>query len=388
MADPTLISSDAEVAALVERSLRAPEVALDCEFHGERRYRPTLYLVQLGVEGEAFAIDAQRAPLPLLRPLLESADVRKLFHAGREDIRLLTRATGATGISNTFDTQVAAAFLGHGLTVGYARLVEATLGVVLDKANQYTDWSGKLTSAQLDYALNDVRYLPRAAAVLEKQLEERGRLAWALSASDAAARQALVDPDPGLLYRKVSGFGRLDETELGRLRELAIWRDQTAELENCRPESIVNDAALRQLASRPPKRQADLRGMRGVATGGSERYWKAFLEAVARGDERPEPRPTLPGESDPRIEAIFQLLGAVRRVVSIEHDVAAEVLASTADLKSLAEWHVEQGASRPDLELFRDFREALIGAPLLGILAGEVTLRVDRSAKAGLLLTR
>jgi hypothetical protein len=73
-------------------------------------------------------------------------------------------------------------------------------------------------------------------------------------------------------------------------------------------------------------------------------------------------------------------------VVSIEHDVAAELLASTADLKSLAEWHVEEGPSRPELELFRDFRETLIGAPLLRVLNGEITLRVDRSARAGLLL--
>ena len=40
-----------------------------------------------------------------------------------------------------FDTQVAAAFLGYGLTIGYAKLVKELLDVELDKSNQFTDWS-------------------------------------------------------------------------------------------------------------------------------------------------------------------------------------------------------------------------------------------------------
>ena len=43
-----LIKNDADFLELLERHATAQEIALDCEFHGEKRYRPTLYLVQIG----------------------------------------------------------------------------------------------------------------------------------------------------------------------------------------------------------------------------------------------------------------------------------------------------------------------------------------------------
>jgi ribonuclease D len=263
------LSHDEPFLELLERAWGATVLSLDYEFHGEKRYRPTLYLVQIGVNDEVAAVDPARVDLRPLRPLLEDDEIRKLFHAGREDIRLLVRATGASAIVGVFDTQVAAAFLGHGLTVGYARLVKELLGVDLDKSNQFTDWSRELTAKQVDYALNDVRYLPRVAAILETELARRGRLGWALEASRSGSLAALTDPDPRRLYRKISGFAKLGEIELGRLRELAMWRDAVAESE-LPARGVVNDAGLKQLALDPPARHAQLRGTRGVGIGGSK----------------------------------------------------------------------------------------------------------------------
>ena len=40
-----------------------------------------------------------------------------------------------------FDTQLAAAFLGHRMQLGYGALVESYTGVHLAKAESLTDWS-------------------------------------------------------------------------------------------------------------------------------------------------------------------------------------------------------------------------------------------------------
>ncbi|HEX4340881.1 MAG TPA: HRDC domain-containing protein [Polyangiaceae bacterium] len=381
---PLLITRDEPFVALLERHARAREVALDCEFHGEKRYRPTLYLVQIGFAEEAVAVDPQRVDLRPLRAMLEDEAVRKVFHAGREDVRLLSRATGATDVPGIFDTQVAAAFLGHGLSIGYGRLVKELLGVELDKSNQFTDWSRELTSEQIDYALNDVRFLPRVTALLAADLERRGRLAWALDASHAMSRTALTEPDKRKLFRKISGSASLGAVELGTLRELAIWRDGIAESENCRPESVVSDAGLRQLALRPPAKQGQLRGMRGVGMGGSERWWASLREAVARGIADPEPVTPF-AEQDLRAEAIAALLGVVRRVVATTNDVAAELLASSAELRALAEWQL--GARKepaPAIDALTGWRESLIGAPLLDALDGKVAVKVAAGTDAGL----
>jgi ribonuclease D len=368
----------------VARALEVGAISLDCEFHGERRYRPTLYLVQLNVAGELIAVDPTRVELTPLREVLESTSVQKLFHAGREDLRLLVRTTGASDVNSAFDTQVAAAFLGHGPSVGYAKLVKALLDVDLDKSNQFTDWSKQLSAEQIEYALNDVRHLPEIGERLRAELEQRGRLDWVLQACRAATVRALADPDPRRLYRKISGAAKLSPVELGILRELAIWRDTIASTENSTAEVIANDAALRQLACRPPTKGTELRGMRGVGAGASGRHWAAFAEAVERGRAEPEPALTL-GDADVRVEAIVALLGAVRRVVSIDHDIAGEMLATSAELRSLVEWHL---AGKPDSdetpELLVDWRNDLVGKLFAEALDGNVALKVAASAASGL----
>ncbi len=388
MPSPLLLTRDEPFLELVERARGATEISLDCEFHGEKRYRPTLYLVQLGVEGEVAAVDPARVDLRPLRAVLENDEIQKLFHAGREDVRLLARATGAKEVAGVFDTQVAAAFLGYGISIGYARLVKELLDVDLDKSNQFTDWSRELTAEQIDYALNDVRYLPQVAALLQAELGRRGRLAWALEASRHASLGALAEPDPRRLYRKISGFAKLGEVELGTLRELSMWRDAVAESENCRPESVVSDAGLKQLALGPPTKHAQLRGMRGVGIGGSERWWAGLRDAVARGITQPEPvSPAL--EVDARVESIALLLGAVRRVVATEHDLAPELLASTAELRTLAEWRLGgQESPVPETDALTGWREELIGGLFLETLAGTVALKVAPTSPSGLEIVR
>jgi ribonuclease D len=388
MSQALLLTRDEPFLEIVARARRATELALDCEFHGEKRYRPTLYLLQLRVDEEVVAVDPGPVNLRPLAPVLEDPGIQKLFHAGREDIRLLARASGAKDIAGVFDTQIAAAFLGYGLTIGYAKLVKDLLDVDLDKSNQFTDWSRELTAAQVDYALNDVRYLPSVAAHLRGELERRGRLPWVLEASRAATVAALTEPDPRRLYRKISGFPKLTPVALGRLRELAIWRDSVAESENCRPESVVSDPGLKQLALEPPAKHGQLRGTRGVGIGGSERWWAGLRDALARGNAEPEPVPPA-FEADARVESIALLLGAVRRIVASEHDIAPELLASTAELRTLAEWQLEgKKAPLTDLEVLSGWRRELVGATLLETLSGDVALRVAPATPSGLEFVR
>lgn len=63
-----------------------------------------------------------------------------------------------------------AAFLGHGLSTGFAALVEQYLNVELDKSESRTDWLARpLSDKQLEYAAADVHYLlPLYDILLEK----------------------------------------------------------------------------------------------------------------------------------------------------------------------------------------------------------------------------
>ncbi len=110
--------------------------------------------------------------------MLRNENVMKLFHAGNQDLEILLREVGVLP-HPLFDTQVAAALLGHTQQIGYAALVHAECGVTLKKIDSFTDWSRRpLSDSQLEYAADDVAYLPRMYECMRAQLVEKGRLSW------------------------------------------------------------------------------------------------------------------------------------------------------------------------------------------------------------------
>ena len=122
-----------------------------------------------------------------------------------------------------------------------------------------------------------------------------------------------------------------------------------------------------------------------MGIGGSERWWGRFHEALARGTAEPEPAPSIV-EADPRVETISALLTVVRRVVAGENDVAPDLLAATAELRALAEWHMTKKTPPPALDVLSGWREPLIGKPLLQALAGELSIKVAEDAPSGVTL--
>src|SRR3972149_3351428 len=155
-----MISTQTDFHALLGRLRGQPEIAIDCEFHREGRYYPQLCLMQLPTGGEVVAIDPFKIDLTPLGEVLADASVLKVFHAAENDLPLLADATGQP-IRNVFDTQIAAAFGGHGPAPAYALLVERLCGVTLSKRSRFTDWAARpLSEEQGAYALDDVRHLP------------------------------------------------------------------------------------------------------------------------------------------------------------------------------------------------------------------------------------
>ena len=175
-----LITTSAELAALVDRLAQHPFVAVDTEFMRENTYWPELCLIQVASPDEAAAIDP-KADLdlkPLLDLLVENHDVLKVFHAGGQDLEIVHNLTGKTPVP-LFDTQVAAMALGHGEQVGYSNLIESMLGHSLDKGARFTDWGRRpLDKRQIDYAIADVTHLANIFPRLVEKLKKTGRGAW------------------------------------------------------------------------------------------------------------------------------------------------------------------------------------------------------------------
>ncbi|XXY95757.1 ribonuclease D [Sorangium sp. So ce296] len=285
-APPVLVEREGDLARVVERAARADALAVDVEANGLFAYRPRLCTVQLAFrEGDGVAVaivDALRAPVAPLAPLLGAAGPPKVLHDLTFDARMLAEA-GAP-LAGVRDTSVAARMLGRAAT-GLAALVSAELGVKLDKQLQQHDWGRRpLADAELRYLADDVLHL----LPLDARLAEHGR---ALGIEDEIAEEcayklasALGPPrDPRPAYARIKGAQALDPEGRAILRRLVLAREAAAEEADQPAFKIVAGEVLLELAQRRPTRADDVRAVRGAAAGRAGGLVAAWLRAIEQG---------------------------------------------------------------------------------------------------------
>jgi ribonuclease D len=380
------VRTDAAFLEIVRRIETQDELCFDCEFHTEGRYFPHLCLVQLAFGAELWAIDPRQVTLAALGPVLESERIRKVIHDGRQDLPILAKAAGIASLRNVFDTQLAAAFVGCGTKIGYGALVYDLCDVKLDKSLQVSDWSNELSEGQLEYALNDVRYLPKISSILRTRLEELGRLAWAIDACDKATTVALSRPDPEKLYRRVSSTSQLDPVPLGILRELAKWRDRAAQALNKPAPTVANDLALKSMALRPPRDKRGLETVRGLGIGRNQPWARELFEAIKLGEQRPEPnhRREFSKQQEAQIDGLVSVLSIARRYVATDRGISVDLLSDQAELRALAEWHLNDRPAESTFEVLSGWRRNVVGNVLLDVLSGKLAFRADAKTPAGI----
>lgn len=214
--------------SLVKRMSLAERVALDTEADSLHNYFEKVCLIQLSLGREHYLVD------PLagldLRGFLETlAEKPLVLHGGDYDLRMMRASMGFRPRETVFDTMIAAQLLGVE-QIGLAALIERCFGIAIEKAGQKSDWSRRpLSEKQLNYAVNDTRFLEPLAERLAEELNECGRIEW-----HAEICQAMVEAtgrdrarDPENRWR-IKGAGRLTRRQLAYLHELWHWRDQQA----------------------------------------------------------------------------------------------------------------------------------------------------------------
>jgi ribonuclease D len=357
-----IVTTAPDLAALAARLAAEPRVGLDTEFLRERTYRAQLCLVQLSSPGDALCVD----PLALtdLTPLagvLASSAVVKVMHASRQDLEVLMPSTGL--VRPVFDTQIAAALTGLPAQIGYAEAVRRLLGRELAKSHTRTDWSRRpLSSEQLEYALDDVRYLLPLAARLEEDLVRLGRLEWLAEELATLEDAGALGTDPDNAWQRLKGLKELDPARVRLARALAAWRERRA-VDSNRPRGwILDDAVLREIILRLPRSLEALSQIPGMPAGVVKHRGEELLGEV-RGADIPDPPPPLRGRPrpDPAKAALVKKLAAIIQAAARELDLVPEVLATRRDLEQLAD------GSR-DIALLRGWRRAAFGERLLAAL--------------------
>ena len=313
------ISTHQALLDFCQRAREFDAIAVDTEFLRERTFHPRLCLVQIATPAESVAVD----PLVIddLSPLAElmaDESVTKVFHACSQDMEVMLHTVGALP-RPIFDTQVAAAFLGERQQISYGALVQTFCGVSLPKTESLTDWSRRpLTDKQIEYAIDDVKYLIVAYTEMMSRLRELAGWTGARRVASAGRRVALSRRS-SRAFRKVKRINSCSRHQLGIARELAAWREDRAERRNIRASRSVSDDTLLALVSAIRARE-EFRSIRGTDQLGGARCGRARSWAIKRGASCPHDRLPLMvrghRQISPELESVTDLMYALIRLVS------------------------------------------------------------------------
>ncbi len=369
-----IIEDQRSLEEFVERARTSSVLAVDTEFLRDRTYYAKLCLIQLATDDEVVLVDPLRVKdLRALVPLLEDERVMKLFHAGAQDIEIIYRELGCLP-RPLFDTQIAATLLGQTQQVGYGALVQSVCGVHLRKADSYTDWSRRpLSDSQQRYAADDVVYLPIMYASMKAELEKKGRLAWLADDFAALTDPARFKVDPRERYAHLKRVSQLSPRQLSAAREVAAWREETAQRRNIPRKWVITDEQIVEACKRGARTIDDLFMVRGLESGLGCSDARQIVKRICIGLDAPEetwPRISKSSKNEVNVDVEVDLYSALVRLRARENDVAYQTLASRDDLVSIARGHDD------DVELLRGWRRELVGDELLKLRSGAIVLGV------------
>ncbi|MHB8770436.1 MAG: ribonuclease D [Syntrophales bacterium] len=244
-----LVDTPAQMAKAETAIRAAGMIALDTEYDSFRYFRDRLCLIQIQTGEATWLIDPlANLDFAFLGETLNDPCIRKIFHAGDNDIRILKRDYGFS-FRNIFDTHRAASLLGiRQLALG--KLLETYLGVALEKNLQRSRWDLRpLSEEQLDYAALDTAHLPALAGRLEEELNAKGLEA---DAERLFTGMAAVVWQPRTLdrvaHRRLPGFAALTAKQRERARYLFRWRFEKAQEIDRAAFMILSDQQLVALA--------------------------------------------------------------------------------------------------------------------------------------------
>ncbi|QPJ62799.1 MAG: ribonuclease D [Candidatus Nitronauta litoralis] len=374
------ITTPEQLAEFCEKLGQPEMMAIDTEFVREKTYYHRLGLVQVGAEGHYAAIDpiSIKDLTPLLN-LIANPETLKVFHAGKQDLEILYNLMGEA-VNPIFDTQIAASLLGWGGQISFAKVVKRVTGKTIHKTETYSDWCRRpLSKSQIDYAIDDVRYLVPVYEYLVKSLEKMGRLDWL-----EEEFLPLTDPknftpaEPSRQFMRIKNFRTLKPRNLAVLCELAAWREEEAMRRDCLAKFIIRDEPLLEMARKTPGDIKALEMIRGIHGKEIKNSGKKILKAIERGLEMPEENiPKIPeSNSYSTRRGVEELLIAYVQVRSEDLKIEPHVLADRKQIHDFVKRH-ELKENLEGHSLLSGWRHTLIGAELHDMLTGKAGLSIN-----------
>ncbi|MDQ3818019.1 MAG: HRDC domain-containing protein [Acidobacteriota bacterium] len=274
------ITDDAEARRSLEDLNPLNVIGLDTETYWEpSANRSHVSLVQIAPRaGDVLVFDLQKVDIEILRPLIESPDIKMAAHNARFDEGMLLGA-GLKPVAFVDTLRLARAAL-RLPSYSLAGVAAHLFGIELDKSFQKSNWRRRpLSRAQLEYAAMDAFITLRVFDELGRILTEQGKLETALSVATltppsgetrSTRKRRAPQPPPRPLTRE----------EKQVVKSLKKWRLAKANELNVPAYMICPDRTLEHLALERPTTTEALISIHGLGESKIARFGAELLAAL------------------------------------------------------------------------------------------------------------
>ena len=370
-----VITTTADLDALVAQLTGAEFLAVDTEFMREQTYYSQLCLVQISDGTHHAAIDPLAPDIDLdgLWRLLADPGTVKVLHAAHQDLEIFMKEMGTLPLP-LFDSQVAAMVLGHGDQVGYDRLVRAVLKHDIDKSSRFTDWSRRpLSARQVSYALDDVIYLAEMYPKLCAELEAKNRAHWLDDENAKLVDPATYHTAPEDAWKRIK-VRNLKAPALRRMMHLADWREREAQNRNLPRNRILRDETILDLSGSNPLNTGDFGKIRNFPGGANGKLVTPVLALLREVEAMPDstlPEAKMEGRAPKPPAAVMELLRVLLKHITDKEGIAPRLVASADELEALA---LDDDAP---IRAQTGWRHEIFGAAALRLKHGQIALAAD-----------
>ena len=236
---------------LCERINGEQYLAVDTEFTRTNTYLPKLELIQIASVNLMFCVDVPCiSDWSSFIEVVKASGTTAVLHSANQDLEVLEQFDLVP--SRILDSQIAAQLCGA-QKLSYKNLVEEYLGIELIKDQTRSNWSKRpLSSEQIQYALNDVRYVLPLFQILRDQLQKMDRLSWLCEESARLLEQSDYSLSVDNAWKSFTGGATLNLHDQQLAKQLLIWREKRAKLVNRPRQWIMSDHQIVDLVRNKP----------------------------------------------------------------------------------------------------------------------------------------
>lgn len=338
------IDTQSALGGLIEHIKKRQSIAIDTEADSYHHYFEKVCLIQLTFNSHNYIVDPL-AGIDLSEFLNLLSQKQLVIHDAGYDLRIMRSSFGFRPHNTIFDTMSAAQLLGIE-RFGLVALINRFFKIDLTKKGQRSDWSRRpLKKTQLEYAVDDTRFLLPLAEKLKAELIKLNRLKWHQQSCENVARSALLEKneqDPDKIWR-IKGTSRLSGEQLRFVKALWFWRDQQARANNLPAFRIIGNEKMFKLALWAQNNpQASIERSPALPRTFKGRRLKMLKKTIQEARNTPQegwPEPPKRFRRDkypPNCKELIDALRAERVKIADKLKISPQTLASTASLTNIA----------------------------------------------------